>query len=676
MRLLKLSLAVLLLAASASAADAPVAALAEAYDNPTLGTSASVSNVTITPSKRMKITLANGTAAPVMGGKDQIGVFFTGTGSITYLADDPDERVNVRFNAKKASDYKVSESGNGITLQTDFKRFYLRGAGMQFPALTAGGGAALDAEFKSFRDEVKTRFDTTTHGLIKQKIDAPTALVASAYFDGGDQPGLYFIDTIDSRSESLLALRKLRGTGVRELAGYMTGSVISDAPVNRNRRDFLEPLFLLTDLDYTLVNDQKEHGSLDITETITPRTGTQGVFRLDLHSTVFDSNAKPRHYNVRSVTDAAGNALSYDHKNGSIIFGLPKKAAANQPFKVNFKIDGDFLYYENANTAWQLGTEPWFPLPDLNGQYYTVHAVVKVKKPFLAFAPGTTIRSGAEGEYNVIETRIDKPVQFAVVHGGRYYVDTQTYDDGALTIRVASYAQNNPRAMKQLSNLAWKMIKFYEPWLGPFPFKEFNIIEINDLGYAQAPPATMFITKEAFNPTMGDDNKLMSKGINDRFAHEIAHQYWGHVVKMGSGEEQWVTESFAEYSSSLVVKQLKGKSGYEAMVATWRANAGDATEVSSIPLANRISIPADPMSGFRYRTFLVYDKGAYVLSVLHKQLGDDKFLTFLRSLQGFFAWKFLTTGDMVRLLDRIEPGKDWKGFFEKYYYGTEMPKAG
>jgi len=71
-----------------------------------------------------------------------------------------------------------------------------------------------------------------------------------------------------------------------------------------------------------------------------------------------------------------------------------------------------------------------------------------------------------------------------------------------------------------------QMIKFYEPWLGPFPFKEFNIIEIHELGFGQAPPATMFITKEAFNPISGADNQLFSRGINHRFAHEIAHQYW------------------------------------------------------------------------------------------------------------------------------------------------------
>ena len=51
--------------------------------------------------------------------------------------------------------------------------------------------------------------------------------------------------------------------------------------------------------------------------------------------------------------------------------------------------------------------------------------------------------------------------------------------------------------------MAAEVIAYYEEFLGPFPFPEFNILEINDYGFGQAPPATMFITKEAFDPLPG-----------------------------------------------------------------------------------------------------------------------------------------------------------------------------
>jgi len=163
----------------AAFADAPrVAALAEQFDNPTLGPAAAVSNVIIKLSDRMSVTLASGNAAAVMAGKDQIGLFFSGTGSFAYRADDKAEAVNVKFNVKKASDFKVTEGDVNI-VETDFKQLYLRSAGIQLPALS-GSGEALTAQFNEFRDELKQRNTPATHLLIKQRIDHPSSAVAVA----------------------------------------------------------------------------------------------------------------------------------------------------------------------------------------------------------------------------------------------------------------------------------------------------------------------------------------------------------------------------------------------------------------------------------------------------------------------------------------------------------------
>ena len=78
-----------------------------------------------------------------------------------------------------------------------------------------------------------------------------------------------------------------------------------------------------------------------------------------------------------------------------------------------------------------------------------------------------------------------------------------------VTIRVATYALKNERAVKQLTDLSATIIKFYQEFLGPFPFPEFNIIEIDSYGFGQAPPGVMFITKEAFNP-LGEPRRTSS----------------------------------------------------------------------------------------------------------------------------------------------------------------------
>jgi aminopeptidase N len=293
---------------------------------------------------------------------------------------------------------------------------------------------------------------------------------------------------------------------------------------------------------------------------------------------------------------------------------------------------------------------------------------VKSRKPFVPFAPGDTVARREEGELNVVESSVDKPVQFTVAHAGKYAIAEQKFEK--LTVRVATYAGSNEAAAKGLATLANQIIQYYEPFLGPFPFRELNIIEIPELGFGQAPPGTIFITAEAFKPGLGTLNRAYSKGINQRFAHEIAHQYWGIVIKMGSWQEQWLTESFAEYVSSLVEKELKGQSGYNALVDIWRSDGKLASGLAPIALANRIE-SFDEVAAMS-RTRLLYGKGAYLLAVIHKTVGDQKFLSLLRNLQGRFAWRFLTTKDVVETLSKID-GNDWQPFFDRYFWGQEMP---
>jgi aminopeptidase N len=181
----------------------------------------------------------------------------------------------------------------------------------------------------------------------------------------------------------------------------------------------------------------------------------------------------------------------------------------------------------------------------------------------------------------------------------------------------------------------------------------------------------MFITQEAFNQNDDELSKLFSQGINHRFAHEIAHQYWGHVVKMPSDQEQWLTESFAEYSSALLMNKMKGKRYFDGMVNEWKVNANQATNVSSIPMANRLA--GDPLVAFQQRTYLVYDKGAYLLSKIHKDLGDEQFLTFLKSYQKTFRWKYGSTAHVAGMLQFVSK-KDYGPFFDQNFWGTGMPK--
>jgi aminopeptidase N len=142
---------------------------------------------------------------------------------------------------------------------------------------------------------------------------------------------------------------------------------------------------------------------------------------------------------------------------------------------------------------------------------------------------------------------------------------------------------------------------------------------------------------------------------------------------MPSHEEQWLTESFAEYSAALFIRAGRGEAQYKSIVNHWRPNAKLATDKCTIPLANRVYLANDARTQFFIRTGLLYMKGPLLLYALHKQLGDETFLTFLKSYQRNFRWKFGSTKTVVALLNFMTK-KDFNPFFDENYWGTGMPK--
>jgi hypothetical protein len=666
------------LAFPAHAADGGLAPTVARFDHLQVGASASVSNLRIA-SGRLVLTLKSGAAAPVKAGDEVVGIYFDGAGELVYTSADPVELPILTFNAKKATGLDVERGEAGAVIRDTPQRILWLAAGQEIPSLSAvssaGAGAApLEASFAKHLDRLRhvAGFDTALF-FTQQKLDAPGSPRALVAADGGKEALLYLLDGLEDHSESLLALRKPRYPDA-ETKNDLYKTVLSEQPVGRERRDPVTPLYLLTQVDLGLRASDGKDVSLSVGETVVPIGSPRRVFRFDLYNArYYGSGIGSRTWNVRSVKDGEGRALAFLHRGDQILVETAAPVPADQNATLRFEIDGDFLVRPGGDSYWQLGLGggAWFPMPDLNAQLFDFHCVARVKKPFLPIASGRTLRRAEDGDENILETRTENPVAFPAVIAGAYQWEEETHD--GVTVRVASYAMKNSRAMKQLAGLAFGIIENYQSFLGPFPFPEYDIVEINTWGFGQAPPGVMFITKEAFNPLMGETNQLFSQGINERFAHEIAHQYWGQVVKMPSRDEQWLTESFAEYSAAIFLKAMKGQGTYKTLLNHWRSNASDATKISPIPLANRISIPSDPETAFLYRNDLIYDKGAYLLAALHKELGDSMFLTFFKSYQKSFRWKFGSTKTVEGILQWLTK-KDYAPFFAENYWGVGLPK--
>ena len=82
--------------------------------------------------------------------------------------------------------------------------------------------------------------------------------------------------------------------------------------------------------------------------------------------------------------------------------------------------------------------------------------------------------------------------------------------------------------------------------------------------------------------TRGRDSNVYSF-----FAHETAHQWWGHIVLWRSYRDQWLSEGFAEYSGLLYAAKRTRRSGQDddgtraRHAAVAARNAGDGSRASA-----------------------------------------------------------------------------------------------
>lgn len=636
--------------------------------------SAPVANMRLT-SGHLECVLSSGRAGLVKAGQEVVGLFFEGSGTMEYVSVDPIEAPVVTYVSKKSSGLSPEKTDKGVRLKDRFTKLLWLVAGEPVPELPGLAPLPLSASFQVHREKFgKSRGSPASYAFALQKFNAPAAPLVWVEMEGGTEDLIYVRDGMENPYERLSALHGSY-SGESKLKDMLWPVTLSHQPLGRDRRDPLRPRFVLTDVDLQVTASDGKDVKLSVVETLVPQKDSRSVFSFDLDSTVytyFGEHLSTRTERVQKVTDEQGRSLGFHHWNGELLVQLTEPAPPDRPVKVRFEIDGDFLVHPGGSSYWELGAWSWFPQPRLCEQYYTFHSLVRVKKPFVPFAPGKTIRRAVEGDENVLETRVDTPTQFAVILAGDYSFKEEVRD--GVNIRVATYALKNDRAVKQLTDLAATIIGFYKEFLGPFPYPEFNIIEIDSYGFGQAPPGVMFITKEAFNPLGGaEENQLYSGGVNERFAHEIAHQYWAHAVKMPSHEEEWLSESFAEYSAALFLKAAKGEATYKMLVGHWKGGSRFAIDKAPIPLANRVYVANDAVSQYAIRTGLLYQKGPLLLAALHRQLGDEVFLTFLKSYQKSFRWKFGSTKTVAGLLQFMTKS-DFGPFFEENYWGTGLPK--
>ncbi len=398
---------------------------------------------------------------------------------------------------------------------------------------------------------------------------------------------------------------------------------------------------------------------------------------------------------VRFVLDSEGNPLPFVHSKSRLLVELPEPIprgqegelrviyegliidTMTQPDPESMDLKGRADAQQNNQTFMGvvtyslLNTYAWYPQNYQNfWDRYTWDWHWSMPKPLVMASSGTLVSQEDMGDHYEFTVQESNPASLASVIVGRFSVVQDDVAEGKRPhIRVYAQAGQYEGA-KEILEQAHDIVQFYEKLYGiPYPFPELEIAQMPlGTGFAQAPPGMVQMDGFAYldKQDLLDTYEFRDAHLREAFLpHEIAHQWWAHVVATQTDHDYWMMEMGAEYSAALFSEAANGPAGYEGYVKYWRNRraAKNTNKTMSLWLS------ATGRDGDRYIA-TVYGRGPLLLHELRQSLGYDKMITVLRAILTEWNGKRMATEDFQMVLEKAT-GMSFEQFFDLYVYKNE-----
>ena len=334
---------------------------------------------------------------------------------------------------------------------------------------------------------------------------------------------------------------------------------------------------------------------------------------------------------------------------------------------------------------------PQNPVPD----YATGSMRINVPEGYTCVASGllTTPAGAAVSLRDILASRSGKTYEFKATQPLRYLAvvvsrfarvsESQIDLSSVVTpgayvdhIALAVEAQPGVRGRARPSaQQAEDILKFYTSLIGDIPYPSMTLALVeSELPGGHSPGYFAVIRSPALinsSQSYRGDPASFDSFPEFFLAHELAHQWWGQAVGWKNYHEQWLSEGFAQYFAALYAQKARGERTFTDMLRQFRRWAISDSDQGPVSLGYRLGVVKSDPRIFRA---VVYNKGAGVLHMLRRLLGDKVFFSGLKRFYTDRRYQKAGTEDLERAFES-ESGRVLDRFFERWIYGTEIPRV-
>ncbi len=401
---------------------------------------------------------------------------------------------------------------------------------------------------------------------------------------------------------------------------------------------------------------------------------TAGMVYFDL-TNISNSTGKGMH--VTNVTEDNNNLkFTQDKDHINIYFSSPLKENDEKNISIKYEgIPANGLIIDTNKFGqrtffadnWPNRAHNWIPCNDHPSDKALVDFIVTAPDHYQVIANGVMVeQTNLSHHFKLTHYKetVVLPTKVMVIGVADFAVQLDS-NINCIPITSWVFPENRDSGFAQYA-VSKNVLPFYINYIASYPFEKLANVQSKTIFGGMENAGNIFYFENSVATNTAQLKRR--RPLEDLFAHETAHQWFGDEVSEKDWADVWLSEGFATYMTHLYLEHKYGIDTLNSRMQRDRSTVLKFYKKRKTPVVDF----SEPDSLMLLLNANSYEKGSWVLHMLRRKLGDEIFRKGIQTYYLTYKGSNASTDDFMRVMEKVSK-QDLNLFFKQWLFTPGQP---